>query len=186
MSGQCHLRVRRAARRLSLGPAAALMSLPSYAASASQEAPAIQQSAGGFGGWVVVAVVVASLLLFRAVGMARAEDRSADGWMDTRSLAQALATSEPPVLVDVREPDEFVGPLGHIKGAINKPLNGLTSNPSQLAAYKDKPVALVCRTDRRASAAAFALRASGFKQVIVVRGGMTKWNSDGLPVERGR
>jgi rhodanese-related sulfurtransferase len=186
MFGRYNVRARLWARRLSFVPAAALMSLPPYAASASQESPAIQQNMWNFWGWSFAALIVVALIFFRTVGMARAENRNADGWMEARALAQALAGQESPVVVDVREPDEFTGPLGHIKGAINAPLRGLTASPNQLASYKDKRIAVICRTDRRASVAAFSLRSAGYKNVIVVRGGMTRWNADGLPVVRGR
>lgn len=143
-----------------------------------------------FGGLGVGAAIFLALALIWTNSALAQEHRDGDGWTDAKSLAQvlggknALGGQDVPVLIDVREPDEFVGPLGHIKGAVNVPLNGLTSNPAQLAPHKEKAIMLICRTDRRASAAAFALRASGFKKVTVVRGGMTQWNVDGLPVQR--
>jgi rhodanese-related sulfurtransferase len=191
MSGRIIGKARRLARHFWVAPVVALMFLSPGVAEASQGDAVIQQSVWGFetmwnfGGSGVGAAILLALALMWATPAQAQEHRESDGWTDTKSLArQVLEGQDVPALIDVREPDEFVGPLGHIKGAVNVPLNGLTSNPAQLALYKDKPVALICRTDRRASAAAFALRASGFKKVVVVRGGMTQWNVDGLPVER--
>jgi rhodanese-related sulfurtransferase len=183
-------KARHLARRFLVAPAVALMFLSSGVAEASQGGAVIQQSVWGletmwnFGGLGVGAAILLALALMWANPAQAQERRESDGWTDTKSLARVLEGQDVPALIDVREPDEFVGPLGHIRGAVNVPLNGLTSNPAQLALYKDKPVALICRTDRRASAAAFALRASGFKKIVVVRGGMTQWNVDGLPVDR--
>jgi 3-mercaptopyruvate sulfurtransferase SseA len=42
--------------------------------------------------------------------------------MSLDELKRSLAGGERPLIVDVREPGEFDGPLGHIDGAINIPL----------------------------------------------------------------
>lgn len=171
-------------RRHALAPATVLLMASPCAAHASA-AQSVHQDVWSLGGWGLSALLLAGVIFHMLAGPARAQSsRGGDGWMDARTLAQALVGDGAPVLIDVREPDEFVGPLGHIKGAINTPLASVSANPAQLAPYRDSLIALVCRTDRRASAAAFALRVSGFKNVVVVRGGMTQWNADGLPVER--
>jgi rhodanese-related sulfurtransferase len=75
-------------------------------------------------------------------------------------------------VIDVRGPHEFVGPLGHISHALNLPIGELPSRLMEINALKDKPVALVCRTDRRSAMAAALLRNSGFRDVQVLRGGI--------------
>jgi len=47
-----------------------------------------------------------------------------------------------------------------------------------------RPIALVCRTDRRSAKAAALLAQRGFTQVQVVQGGMTAWLDQGWSVER--
>jgi len=83
----------------------------------------------------------------------------------------------------VRGPVEFTGPLGHIAGARNIPLDQLAGRLDELAELRQMPVTLVCHTDKRSSAAAQIMCASGFTQVNVLRRGMEQWNADGLPVE---
>ncbi len=85
-------------------------------------------------------------------------------------------------LVDVREPDEYVGPLGHVEGAELVPL----ARVEQIAAAWDKaqPVVLVCRSGGRSAKAALLLEAAGFTRVASMRGGMTRWNDARLPVVR--
>lgn len=85
-------------------------------------------------------------------------------------------------LVDVREPDELVGPLGHIEGVELVPLAALSQVAS--AWDKEKPVILVCRSGGRSAKAALNLRALGFRRVASMRGGMTRWNNARLPVAR--
>ena len=87
-------------------------------------------------------------------------------------------------IVDVRGPDEFVGPLGHIAEARNIPVADLGTRLSELAGLEATPVVLVCLTDKRSSAAAKTLSAAGFRQVSVLRQGMKSWNQSGLPVAR--
>jgi rhodanese-related sulfurtransferase len=42
---------------------------------------------------------------------------------------------------------------------------------------------LVCRTDKRSADAEVILRDLGFHDVTVLRGGMERWNTIGLPIE---
>jgi rhodanese-related sulfurtransferase len=82
----------------------------------------------------------------------------------------------------VRGSDEFDGPLGHIASARNIPIAELDSRIAELAGLQQKPIVLVCRTDKRSASAARTLRAAGFTRIAVLRGGMEEWNAVGLPV----
>ena len=52
----------------------------------------------------------------------------------------------------------------------------------EIGDYLEKPVAIVCRTDKRSAKAALLLTEAGFADVHIVRGGMTGWLDAGLPV----
>jgi rhodanese-related sulfurtransferase len=86
------------------------------------------------------------------------------------------------LLLDVREPDEFAEV--HAKDATLIPLNQLPSRLSEIARYKNKPVAVICRSGRRSAKGAEILRNAGFTQVANVEGGTTAWIDAGLPVIR--
>jgi uncharacterized membrane protein YdjX (TVP38/TMEM64 family)/rhodanese-related sulfurtransferase len=88
------------------------------------------------------------------------------------------------VVLDVRPADAFSGEQGHIDGAVNIPLEELPQRMAELGDYLERPVVIVCRTDRMSAKAAVLLTEEGFTDVHVVRGGMTKWNEAGLPVKR--
>ena len=60
----------------------------------------------------------------------------------------------------------------------------LPNRLTEINALKDKPVILVCGTDKRSANAAALLRDSGFRDVHGLRGGMEQWNGNGLPVAR--
>ncbi len=101
--------------------------------------------------------------------------QQAGAFVSPEELKQGLAGEPRPLVVDVREPDEFEGPLGHIEGAINIPLGQLQAvwaDPGACA----PPVVVVCRTDKRSAKAAGILRARGVENVKVLRGGMEAWS----------
>lgn len=106
-------------------------------------------------------------------------------WIECADLAARL-TCETLAIIDVRGPDEFDGPLGHIEGAVNVPLDAIAAGKADLAGLRGREIVLVCRTDRRSARAAASLGAAGFEHLLVLRGGMDSWNAVGLPVARTR
>ena len=99
---------------------------------------------------------------------------SASVWVEPAELQRRLAGEGAPIVVDVRGPDEFSGPLGHIDGARNIPLGELPAHTQALAA-EGRPLIMVCLTDKRSSQAAAELLAAGVRHVAVLRGGMKLW-----------
>ena len=98
---------------------------------------------------------------------------------------QALTETSPgPVILDVREPEEYMGELGHIPGSILMPLKDLTSHAEELGNYKDRHVIAVCRAGVRSTTAAAILTGLGFEQVSNLKGGMLDWSDKNFPVER--
>ncbi len=103
--------------------------------------------------------------------------------IDTETFKQLRDTRKDLLVLDVRTADDFVGEQGHIEGAVNIPVEELEQRMDELGDYLERPVAIVCRTDRRSAKAQLLLAEEGFADVHVVRGGMTKWIEAGLPVE---
>ncbi|NTW61292.1 rhodanese-like domain-containing protein [Candidatus Saccharibacteria bacterium] len=69
------------------------------------------------------------------------------------------------VYIDVREPYEFAS--GHVKGAINIPLDQLMSGDlSDAQLTKDTSIIVYCRTGSRSGMAKMILDDMGFKNVI--------------------
>ena len=101
-------------------------------------------------------------------------------------LGEKLGTAAPPLVLDVRGVADFKGELGHIAGARNIPLEELGGRMQEVDDYRERPIAIVCRTDRRSLKAAQLLARRGFGDVHVVGGGMMAWNQSGLPVERAQ
>ena len=86
-------------------------------------------------------------------------------------------------ILDVREPDEFIGPLGHIPGAILIPLGELTGRAAELR--HDRPIVAVCRAGSRSAQAISILQQNGFTDIANLTGGMLRWRAEAHPVEGG-
>ncbi len=86
-------------------------------------------------------------------------------------------------LLDVREPDEYTGPLGHIEGSVLIPLGTLPDRTGELS--KDKPIVAICRSGARSAQAVKFLEQAGFKRLANLPGGMMRWRSEGLQTKGG-
>jgi rhodanese-related sulfurtransferase len=84
------------------------------------------------------------------------------------------------LLLDVREPAEYAAI--HAPNAKLMPLGEVGLRVKELEAWKDKPVAVICRSGRRSAQAVAILREAGFTQVVNVQGGTNAWVQAGLEV----
>ncbi len=101
-----------------------------------------------------------------------------------REVLGRIQGANPPVLIDVREQDEFCGELGHVPGSMLIPLRELAERAGELGALKERDIIAVCRVGVRSATAAAILTGLGFDHVWNLKGGMLDWNDAGLPVER--
>jgi sulfur-carrier protein adenylyltransferase/sulfurtransferase len=86
-------------------------------------------------------------------------------------------------LIDVREPHELEGELGHLPGVENVPLATIAAAAARWR--RDQPILVICRSGGRSGRAAETLVGMGFTRVTNLRGGMLAVNAAGLPVVRG-
>ncbi len=94
-------------------------------------------------------------------------------------VAELLASSQPPLAVDVRAPRERE--QRHIGGSLSIPLNHLVQNLNALP--KNRSLLVYCAGGYRSSIAASLLKASGFDSVCEIAGGIAAWESANLPVQ---
>ena len=85
-------------------------------------------------------------------------------------------------IVDVRSAEAFGE--GHIRGARNLPAEQLASSIDSLKRQKDKPVIVYCEKGVTAVGAIRQLTQQGFTQVVSLRGGLSAWRGEQLPVAR--
>jgi rhodanese-related sulfurtransferase len=94
-------------------------------------------------------------------------------------------------IIDVREPAEYSGELGHIAGSQLLPLGVLDAHLGSGATradlfkgHADRPLLMVCRSGGRSGKACERLAQAGIGGAINMLGGMLEWNRVGLPVVR--
>ena len=93
----------------------------------------------------------------------------------------AIPTNGRGVLVDVREPEEYVA--GHVPGAVNIPQADLATRLEELP--RDQRLLVICQLGMRSLRAAQFLRQAGFTQVATVTGGVSAWFTGGRPMVTG-
>lgn len=86
-------------------------------------------------------------------------------------------------IIDVREPAEFNGPLGHVPGARLVPLGKLTDATEGIS--KERPAVIVCRSGARSAQATVLLAKAGYSKVANLSGGMLRWRAQRYAVEGG-
>ncbi len=97
--------------------------------------------------------------------------------------AQVLEYLQRVEVIDVRNPDEFTGELGHIQGA---KLVTLGKDLEYFLARVDKNADLVfvCRSGGRSGEATRRSQELGFKNTMNMKGGMLAWNERKFPTVR--
>jgi len=86
------------------------------------------------------------------------------------------------VLIDVRQPEEYTGELGHIAHTKLIVLNTL---PEQLNTIpQNKPVVFICRSGMRSAQACAYAQSQGYNHVYNMMGGMLMWNQLQFPTEK--
>ncbi len=145
-----------------------------------------EAAAGGAGlirkGLIALALLAAVALLPRLVRRMRAVPPGAV--LSAADLRQRLDKREDVLVLDVRAPMDYSGVAGHIPGARNIPLGELPGRIVELESYRERPLAVVCRTNRMSAQAASLLRDAGFSQVLMVNDGMAGWKRGGYATEK--
>jgi rhodanese-related sulfurtransferase len=103
------------------------------------------------------------------------------GFLDLQ-VADVPSTLTGVRVIDVREPAEFTGELGHLAQAELVPL---ATVPAQATNWpKNETYLMVCRSGGRSGNAAQAMLRMGFTNVMNLVGGMLAWNAAQRPVAR--
>lgn len=116
-------------------------------------------------------------------------------------LEESLEQGRKPLLLDIREPDEFSAM--HIPGSINVPRGVLEAacdydfdeTEPQLVTARDRDIIVICRSGNRSVLAAETLGMLGYSKVKSLNTGVRGWNdyeqplvdADGnpVPIEQG-
>ncbi|HEX5365034.1 MAG TPA: rhodanese-like domain-containing protein [Gallionella sp.] len=118
-----------------------------------------------------------ALALALAVMFGMQQLQAADG-VDVKQASSM--SKQGALLLDVREQEEYAA--GHAPNAQLIPLGQLGARLPEIAAYKDKPIVVMCRSGRRSAKAVALLQEAGYSQVSNVKGGIQAWEGEGLEV----
>src|SRR6516225_9570594 len=89
-------------------------------------------------GLLALGLIAAIAVLPRLVGRLRAQV----SWVEANELKRQLDQGEAVTVIDVRGPDEFVGPLGHIPAARNIPVAELGARLAEVGGHESAPIVL--------------------------------------------
>jgi len=125
------------------------------------------------------ALGISLLALGIAACSAGGEGGAAD--LSQHALLVQLGSPNPPIVLDVRTPDEFAS--GHVPGARNVPVDEVVARAGELALPPDREVVVYCERGPRAHKAQAALEAAGLHSVLHLEGDMSGWRAANLPCE---
>jgi len=112
--------------------------------------------------------------LFCGIPMAEPEAASSSGEITPRELADRIARGETLRIIDVREPHEWA--IARIPGAELIPLAMLGAAQSKLDPTAE--IVVHCHSGVRSLWAAQHLREAGFRKVLNLTGGITRWSDE--------
>jgi phage shock protein E len=92
-------------------------------------------------------------------------------------LSGLLAADERPLLVDVREPDEYAA--GHLPGAVSLPRGVLEFRLPDISSDPDRLIVCYCGSGGRSALAADSLLRIGYRRVLSLAGGIQAWGAAG-------
>ena len=93
--------------------------------------------------------------------------------LEPSEVRERLSSSDPPLLLDVREP--FEAEMARIEGALLIPLAELEHELERLRDRQESPIVIHCHHGGRSRKACELLRSKGFSQVANLRGGIDAW-----------
>ena len=121
---------------------------------------------------LIIFSIILSAVIF--VGCAQTANENA---ITVDQLREMMGNDTNLVLLDVRNPYELEDKsLGHIDGVINIPVQELEKRLGELDEFKDKDIAVICRSGRRSGTATDILVKNGFNAVNVL-GGMVQYRA---------
>ena len=102
--------------------------------------------------------------------------------IDLERYKAMLAAGDRPVLVDVREDNEWAA--GHAPGAVHIGKGVIERDIERTIPDRTTPMVLYCGGGYRSALATDALQKMGYKNVISLDGGWRAWEAAAMPIEK--
>lgn len=125
---------------------------------------------------ILIKNIIYSILLSAVLFVGCAQD-STNKSITVTQLGEEMELNPELVILDVRNAYELEEYLGHIDGVINIPVQDLEKRINELNEYKDKEIAVICRSGVRSLTATNLLIEYGFSAKNV-EGGMIRYRAE--------
>ena len=113
----------------------------------------------------IIIILIAILIILTAIVIIISYNKNSVIQNPNSSEINEIIKDENIILIDVRTENEYNS--GHIKNAINIPLNDIQN---KIDYQKDKPLAVYCRTGKRSLEAAKTLAKMGYTKIYDLGG----------------
>ena len=131
----------------------------------------------------LLAVIVIVVISVIGIGAMQISNMGSGQYPSEINVSQASdLRAQGAFILDVRQPEEWT--QFHIPGATLIPLGDLPNRLNEVP--KDKEVVVVCRTGHRSAQGRDILKNAGFTKVTSMAGGVTQWQTAGLPIATGQ
>ncbi|HYG65523.1 MAG TPA: rhodanese-like domain-containing protein [Thermoanaerobaculia bacterium] len=88
------------------------------------------------------------------------------------------------LILDLRTPEEYLGETGHLRRALNIPLDRLPYRILEISAWRQETVLVYCRASDPCGEEGMAvLVSSGFEDAMLIDGGIDGWIEEGFKTE---
>jgi rhodanese-related sulfurtransferase len=128
--------------------------------------------------WLVAATAVVLVLVIVFEIRAQGENLTTVSPQDAIRLMNRGA-----VVIDLRAAEQYAA--GHLAGARRLDGEQILKAGDTLKKYKQKPLIVYDESGSLGTSAARQLKRQGFEQAFNLRGGLSAWRADNLPLEKG-
>ena len=128
--------------------------------------------------WLVGALVLVSIVVVLYEMRAQSESRASVSPQDMVRLMNQGA-----LLIDLRPLEQYTA--GHVGGARQMSGDQILKASDTLKKYKEKAVVVYDDSGSLSAAAVRQLAAQGFTKAFNLRGGLSAWRTENLPLTRG-
>lgn len=133
--------------------------------------------------WIIAATAFA-LLSCKTVGVSMTPDGYAE--VAPTIANEMMLDSRQVVILDVRSPEAYRSPTGHLAGALSAPFDSIERQLPELLPYQNQTVLVYGQNNTDGALAAKLLILAGFRNIVHVSGGLDGWIEHGYRTVHAR
>lgn len=122
---------------------------------------------------VTLLLAIALLASCKTIGISR--EAGGYGLLSPTVAHEMILDTPQVVVIDFRPESEYNAEQGHLAGALSVPLDTIETKLPELLPYASSTILVYAANDEDAARGARLLVASGFRNVIVIQGGIKRW-----------